>query len=125
MLRIIGRRGALAVPTLLGVSILVFLLMQVLPGDQSASLLPPDASAHDVQVVRHDLGLDQPLPLRYERWLGKVVHGDFGYSLLRRRSISSLLKQAWMNTAILAGCSALFGLITGAILGIVAAIYRG
>jgi peptide/nickel transport system permease protein len=99
--------------------------MQVLPGDPAASLLGPDASAQDVKAVRHELHLDQPLPVRYVDWLGNVLHGDFGYSLLRRRPISELLQQAWMNTAILAGVSALFGLVTGALCGIVAAIYRG
>jgi peptide/nickel transport system permease protein len=125
MLQVIGRRIALAVPTLIGVTILVFLLMQVLPGDPAASLLGADASAADVAAVHHDLGLDQPLPVRYAKWLGNVAHGDLGYSLLRRRPISELLSQAWSNTALLAGFSALFGLITGAAFGIVAAIYRG
>jgi peptide/nickel transport system permease protein len=125
MLQVIGRRIALAVPTLLGVTILVFLLMQVLPGDPAVSLLGADASAKDIAAVHHDLGLDQPLPVRYVKWLGNVAHGDLGYSLLRRRPISELLSQAWTNTAILAGFSALFGLITGAVFGIVAAIYRG
>jgi peptide/nickel transport system permease protein len=63
--------------------------------------------------------------IQYLQWLGHVLHGNLGYSLIRRRSVGSLLKQAWWNTAILAICSALFGLITGVILGIVAAIYRG
>lgn len=125
MLQVIGRRIALAIPTLLGVTVLVFLLMQVLPGDASAGLLGPDASAADVKAVHHELGLDKPLPVRYGEWLGNVAHGDLGYSLLRRRPISELLSQAWSNTVMLAGFSALFGLVTGAACGIVAAIYRG
>jgi peptide/nickel transport system permease protein len=125
MLRVIGRRVALAVPALIGVSILVFVLMQVLPGDPVASLLGPDANHASVVALRHQLGLDRPLVIQYLRWLGRALHGNLGYSLIRRRSVGSLLKQAWKNTAILAGFSALFGLVTGTAMGIIAGIYRG
>jgi peptide/nickel transport system permease protein len=125
MSRIIGRRIALAVPALFGVTILVFLLMQVLPGDPAAGMLSPGATPHARAILHHQLGLDQPLPVRYVKWLGKATHGDLGYSLQRRRSVGSLLKQAWWNTALLALVTALFGLISGAVLGIIAAIHRG
>jgi peptide/nickel transport system permease protein len=122
---VIGRRIALAVPALFGVTILVFLLMQVLPGDPAAAMLSPGATPHAREILHHQLGLDQPLPVRYVKWLGKAIHGDLGYSLQRRRSVGSLLKQAWWNTALLALVTAAFGLVTGAALGIVAAIHRG
>jgi peptide/nickel transport system permease protein len=123
--RVIGRRVVLAVPALLGVSILVFVLMQVLPGNPIASLVSPDASAKDIAALKHQLGMDRPLPIQYLKWLGNVFHGNLGYSIIRRRSVASLLKQAWWNTAVLAAFSALFGLVTGAVIGIVAGIYRG
>src|ERR1700738_925798 len=125
MTGIIGRLIALAVPALFGVTILVFLLMQVLPGDPAAGMLSPGATPHARAILHHQLGLDQPLPVRYVKWLGKATHGDLGYSLQRRRTVGSLLKQAWWNTALLALVTALFGLISGTILGIVAAIHRG
>jgi peptide/nickel transport system permease protein len=125
MRRTIVRRVALAIPALFGVTILVFVLMQVLPGDASAGLLPPGATPQARVIVRHELGLDQPVPVRYIKWLGNAAHGNLGYSIPRRRSVSSLLKQAWWNTALLAGCTALFGLISGALLGAIAAMYRG
>jgi peptide/nickel transport system permease protein len=99
--------------------------MQVLPGDPAAGMLSPGATPHARAILHHQLGLDQPLPVRYVKWLGKATHGDLGYSLQRRRSVGSLLKQAWWNTALLALVTALFGLISGAVLGIIAAIHRG
>jgi peptide/nickel transport system permease protein len=125
MSRVILRRVALAVPALFGVTVLVFLLMQVLPGDPAAGLLSPGATPQARAIVSHELGLDKPLPVRYEKWLVNVSHGDFGYSVQRERSVGSLLKQAWWNTAVLALVTALFGLIAGTAIGIVAAIYRG
>src|ERR1700761_7975454 len=117
MARIIGRRVALAVPALLGVTILIFILMQVLPGSQIAGLLGQDATAQAVHQLRHQLGLDLPLPLQYLKWLDNALHGNLGYSYLQQRSVASMLKQAWWNTAVLAFFSALFGLLTGAALG--------
>jgi peptide/nickel transport system permease protein len=74
------RRLGLAIPTLLGVSVVIFLLMSVLPGDPLAGLLAQDATAADREALTHSLGLDAPLAVRYVRWLGDVLHGDFGYS---------------------------------------------
>ena len=125
MIGTIGRRVLLAIPALFGVTLLVFVLMQILPGDPAAGLLSPGATPQARAIVRHQLGLDQPVPVRYVKWLGNAVHGDLGYSVQRRRTVGSLLKQAWGNTVLLALVTALFGLISGAALGIVAAIYRG
>lgn len=122
---IIIRRILHAVPALLGVTILVFLLMQVLPGDLLASVLPDGATAKEVALARHQLGLDLPLPVRYLKWLGDALQGNFGYSVLRQSSVLALLQSAWLNTALLAFFSALFGLVSGAFLGTIAAIYRG
>jgi peptide/nickel transport system permease protein len=123
--RIILRRLALAIPALLGVSILVFLLMQILPGDPAAAMLSPGAPPEAREMLRHQLGLDRPLPIRYLSWLGDVLTGDLGYSEQRRRSVADLLGQAWSNTFILAAITAAFGLILGSVIGTVAAIYRG
>ena len=125
MTRIILRRIALAIPALLGVSLLVFLLMQILPGDPAAGMLGPGAPPEARELLRHQLGLDRPLPIRYLSWLGDVLRGDLGYSEQRRRSVASLLSQAWSNTVILAAVTAAFGLVLGALIGTVSAIFRG
>ncbi|HEY9291404.1 MAG TPA: ABC transporter permease [Microlunatus sp.] len=125
MIRIIIRRIALAIPILLGVSIIVFLLMQVLPGNQESQLLSEDSSDQERAALRARLGLDQPLPLRYLHWLGEALRGDLGYSLVRRRDVTDLLAQAWGNTAILALVSAAFGIALGLLLGYLAGTRRG
>ncbi len=125
MATIIGRRVAMAIPTLFGVSILIWLLLSILPGDPLAFLLPQDATPADREQLSADLGLDRPLVVRYVSWVGDVMTGDFGYSPFRRRDVSELIATAWTNTAILAGVSAVFGLTIGVAAGTLAGVYRG
>lgn len=125
MLAIAARRLAMAIPILFGVTIIIFLLMTVLPGDPASSFLAEDASAADRAAMRASLGLDDPLPVQYVGWLGDAMQGDLGYSTHRRRDVSDLLSQAWMNTAVLAGYSAVFGIGGGVILGFIAGARRG
>lgn len=125
MAKFIAFRVGVAIPLLLGVSILIFLLMQVLPGNVLASLLPPDATAASVESLKHSLGLDRSLPVRFWIWLSHIVQGNFGYSPIQQRSVASLLAAAWKNTALLAFFTAIFGIVSGAAIGIVAAYFRG
>jgi peptide/nickel transport system permease protein len=125
MLRVAILRIGMAVPILFGVSVIVFLLMNVLPGSAEASLVSDDMSAAERQAIRDQLGLNDPLPLRYLHWLGDALHGDLGYSAQRRRDVSDLLLQAWGNTAVLAIASAVFGISLGLWLGYVAGTRRG
>lgn len=125
MLAVIVRRTAFAVPILLGVTVIVFLLMQVLPGDPSASFLAEDATEAEKAAIRAELGLDRALPIQYVTWLADSVRGELGWSPFRRRDVSSLLAQAWWNTAVLAAASAVVGLVGGVALGTWAALKRG
>ena len=125
MLTLTLRRLGMAIPTLLGVSLLIWLLLSILPGDPLAGLLAPDASPEDRVRLEHELGLDQPLPVRYVQWMGDMATGDFGYSPFRRREVSELISSAWQNTAVLAGVSAIFGLTLGIAAGTIAGVYRG
>jgi peptide/nickel transport system permease protein len=125
MTLLLVRRLVLAVPTLLGVTLVIFLLMSVLPGDPLAGLLAPDASPADREALARDMGLDKPLPLQYVAWLGDIVQGDFGYSPYRRRDVGELLGQAYTNTVRLALASAAIGVTVGVSLGTLAAINRG
>ncbi len=125
MTRVIASRLLQAIPTLLGVTLLIWLLLSILPGDPLAGLLPQDATPEDREVLERRLGLDRPLPVRYVNWLGDVATGDFGYSPFRRRDVSELISDAWANTAVLAGVSAVIGLGLGLAAGVVAAVRRG
>ena len=125
MLTTVFRRIALAIPTLLGVSIVIFLLLSILPGDPLAGLLGEDATQESRDALAEELGFNDPLPVRYGAWLSDVVQGDLGYSSLRRREVSELIGRAWQNTAVLAFSCAAFGLSVGIGLGTTAAVYRG
>jgi peptide/nickel transport system permease protein len=94
---LIARRLGMAAPTLLGVTLVIFLLMSVLPGDPLAGLLSQEATAEDRARLEKDLGLDQPLLVRYATWIGDIAQGDFGYSPYRRRDVSGLLASAFAS----------------------------
>jgi peptide/nickel transport system permease protein len=125
MLQVLARRCGMAIPTLLGVSLLIWLLLSILPGDPIAGLLAPDASPDDRAALEESMGLNRPLPVRYVAWLGEIAQGDFGFSPFRRREVADLISAAWKNTAVLAGVSATFGLVLGLAAGTLAGVYRG
>lgn len=109
------------VPVLFGVSIVIFLLLHMAPGDATVTLLGPMASEEARIALRHALGLDQPLPVQYLRWLTHVLQGDFGTSIATSRPVSELVLPRFLNTAILALASLLIALWVGFVVGILAA----
>lgn len=125
MLIAIAKRLLASLPTLVGVSIVIFLLLNVLPGDPLAGLLAPDATAADRADLSRQLGLDKPLPVRYANWVTDMAHGNLGYSFSRRRDVTQLIGTAFKNTAILAAAAALLGISVGITLGTLAALANG
>lgn len=125
MLKFIAFRVAIAIPLLLGVSIMIFLLMQVLPGNILQTLLGQDTTASAIATLKHQLGLDRPIPVRFLIWLRDVLQGNFGFSPVQQQSVSSLLAAAWKNTALLSLFTAIFGLVTGTAIGMLSAFFRG
>ena len=125
MLAMIGKRLAMAVPTLLGISIIIFGLMTILPGDPLAGLLAQDAKQADRDAMAKSMGLDKPIHVRYVTWLKGVVQGDFGYSPYRRRDVGGLLFDAFKNTLQLAAAAMVIGIGLGLTLGVLGAVYRG
>ena len=85
MSRFLVRRLLLLVPVLMGVSVIVFLVLHLAPGDPAEIMLGSQATQADRARLRADLGLDDPLHVQYARWLGHVVQGDLGRSLWMRR----------------------------------------
>lgn len=107
-------RVALAVPILLAVSLIVFLVLRLLPADPVAMSLPPGATAADYARLRADFGLDQPLALQYLSWLARTLQGDLGGSIFFRRPVAGLIATALPATLELVAA----GLLLGAALGI-------
>src|SRR5438045_9669248 len=77
-----ARRVLYAVPILLGVSFVVFLLMKMVPGDAADILIPPEAPRESAEMIRARFGLSQPILFKYLRWLHAMLRGDFGLSFL-------------------------------------------
>jgi peptide/nickel transport system permease protein len=119
------RRLLYAVPILLGVSFVVFALIRLAPGDAADLLIPPEAPREVAAAFRARFGLDQPLHVQYVRWLGQVLSGDLGVSVVSNRAVTGDLFNALGNTLVLAVPAALLGFTLGVGLGALAAFNRG
>jgi peptide/nickel transport system permease protein len=119
-----AKRLLLLVPILLGASIVVFLLVQLAPGDEATVLLGPLATPHARDELARSLGLDKPLPVQYGIWLWHSLHLDFGNSINKHQPVATLVTEALKNTLILAGASAVFAIVVGFALGLLAANHQ-
>jgi peptide/nickel transport system permease protein len=115
------RRLLLAVPVLVGVSILVFAVMHLSPGDPAAIMLGAQATREDVERLHRDLGLDRALPVQYARWIGRVLQGDLGRSIPLGREVLPEVLIRFKATLILTGGALLVALAIGLPAGIVSA----
>jgi len=114
-------RLLLAVPVLFGVSLLVFAVMHLAPGDPAAIMLGAQATREDITRLHRELGLDRPLPVQYARWLGRVVQGDLGRSIPLGREVLPEVLTRFKATLILTGGALLVALVIGVPAGIVSA----
>jgi peptide/nickel transport system permease protein len=121
----IARRLIALVPTLLFVSVLIFSLQQLLPGDPALALAGEDHDPVAVAAIRAKYHLDRPLVVQYRIWLGNVLRGDFGESLRSRIPVSELLASKLPVTIELAVCSMLVALLLGLPAGIISATRKG
>jgi len=121
----IVRRLLYAVPILLGVSVLVFALIHLAPGDVVDMLVPPEVPREVADLLRRRFALDQPLHIQYLAWLGRLLVGDLGISFFTNRPVADELFGALQNTLMLALPAALLGFTLGVALGALAAFNRG
>lgn len=124
MLTYIARRLAVSVVTLLGVTIIAFGLVQMLPGDPARTIAGLMASEEEVERVRTRMGLDEPLPLQYGQFLGRIVTGDLGESARTRRPVTQELGARLPKTIELAAVGTIIGSVLGIIGGVIAARFR-
>ena len=125
MLRRVLRHVVLVVPTLLGVLTLVFAFLHLVPGDPVEIMLGESAAPSDVAALRHDLGLDRPLPAQYARFLVRVAHGDLGQSIAFRAPVTAVIGDRYPATLELAATAFLLALWLAIPLGVVAAARAG
>jgi peptide/nickel transport system permease protein len=126
MLQYVLRRLLLLIPILLGVSLVVFTLIRLIPGDATLLAIGVDQRITEEQreLVRKSYGLDQPAPVQYLRWLEHVVQGDLGTSLRTRRTVNEELRLRLPVTLQLTVFAAILGTIPALVVGIVAAVRR-
>jgi peptide/nickel transport system permease protein len=101
LLRLIIARILLCAVTLLLVSLIVFSVLEILPGDVASRILGRDATPESLELLRTQLGLDRPAAVRYLSWLGALISGDFGHSLVSTRPVTVILGPRIFNTVIL------------------------
>jgi peptide/nickel transport system permease protein len=118
------RRLALTIPILLGVSLLVFLMLHTAGGDPAQLILGARADPASLAALRHEMGLDQPLPLQYLAFLADALHGDLGLSYRSRAPVVEEIAARFPATIELAVTAMVIAVVVGAILGTLAAVRR-
>lgn len=124
MTKYIVRRLALLVPILLGVSILVFLVMRLIPGDPARQSLGPEATGEQVAALRKAWRLDEPLPVQYFAWLERAVTGDLGRSTVSRVPVVEELASRFPATLELTLAAMLVAMVFGLLFGVAGAVWH-
>ena len=118
MFRYIVRRLIQLIPILLGVSIIVFALMRLVPGDPARQALGPEATGDEVALLHKQWGLDKPVPVQYVYWLDRAIRGDFGRSIVSRVPVTQEIWARFPNTLVLTVASMVVSIILGLGFGI-------
>lgn len=113
------KRLVSAVPVLLGITVIVFLIMAMIPGDPATAILGSYATPENVARINSDLGLDKPLVTRYFIWLGNLVRGDFGRSFSLNRPVLDEVLDRFNATLVLAGVAFVLAAFLGVLGGVV------
>ncbi len=122
--KLVIRRSLMSIVTLLLVSLIIFSMLEILPGDVASRILGRDATPETLEQLRTELGLDRPAPVRYLSWLGGLVTGDLGNSLASSRPVSEILGPRIFNTVLLSAYAFLIYLPLTVIPAILQALYR-
>ena len=124
MAKYILRRLVFSIPLLVGVTIIVFVLANLMPGDALLAMMADDTalSKDTLEQQRDRLGLNDPLPAQYLRWLGNLLQGNLGHSLVTNESVSKAIGDRILPTLELMGAALAFGVTIGVTLGVISAL---
>lgn len=125
MRRFIIKRLLSAIPVLIIVSVIIFSLVHLVPGNPAAAMLGDMATEEDVAALTAKMGLDKPLPEQYVLWIGNMLHGDFGLSVTNNESVTSLLLSHLAPTISLTVYALLIAVVIAVPLGMLAARKKG
>jgi peptide/nickel transport system permease protein len=121
---LVGRRLFLALVTLFIISLIVFLGVEALPGDSATGYLGQFATPESLAALREDFGLNDPMHERYLNWLGGILRGDLGDSMVKRKPVAELIGNRFRNTVVLAMAAAFIGIPLAIVLGVLAGLMR-
>lgn len=125
MKKYIVKRLISIIPILFIVSVVVFSLIHLTPGDPAAAILGSDATQEDINALREQMGLNEPIVLQYVHWIGKVSRGDFGVSVANSTPVADVVKEHFLPTMNLAVYAMIICLALSLPLGMIAARKRG
>ncbi len=124
MYQYIARRLFLTIPVVLGVSIIVFAIIRMIPGDPARAMAGPQASPQYIESVRARYGLDEPIAVQYMTFMRRAVQGDFGISVFSRRPVITEIAERFPRTLLLASVSLVIATAVGVPAGIISATKR-
>ncbi len=122
MTKYLGRRLLSAIPLVLGIATIVFFAVNLAPGDPTLYYLSPGMTQEVIDQMRENFGLDQPVYVRYVKWLGAMLTGDFGYSFSHSRPVLDVLMGFLPNTLLLSACALVVAFVVGVVLGTIQAV---
>ena len=125
VLRLIAGRAASSLLTLALVSLVIFAISDLLPGDAAQEMLGQSATPQQVAALRHEMGLDRPATVRFADWVGGIARGDPGTSMVANMPVADVIAERLPNSLKLAGLTALFAVPVALLAGIAAAMNRG
>ncbi len=125
MIGYVIRRILRAITTLLGTTLIIFVLVRVVPADPAVSIAGPKADPQTLAAIRKDLGLDDPVVVQYGRYVWRLAHGDLGRSYMTGRRVQDVIHDRLPATALLAVTSLWVGFLIGLVVGIATAARRG
>lgn len=125
MLRYTVRRLLGAIPLIFGISLISFLFMQLAPGGPDAMFARSGRmSEEQLNAIRRNMGLDQPIPVQYVRWLGNLLKGDLGTSYVQHRPVAIIIKERVPSTLILVGAGLGIALVFALVFGVLSALHQ-
>jgi peptide/nickel transport system permease protein len=122
MFKFVVRRLLISIPVLLGVTCVAYFIMTLAPGDAVDMLISPGLSAQDFALQREALGLNEPVPVQYVKWLTQLMQGNLGYSFNNRQPVATRIGDRIVPTLALALCALLWAYVLGIPIGVLAAV---
>lgn len=120
MLKYLVRRILISIPVIISITIIIFGLVEIAPGDVTDYFISPEMemSTEQLEAIRARFGLDQPVPVRYLNWLGNVVQGDLGYRFTDGRPVNEVISRRFGASLLLMGTALAIGIVIGVPLGV-------